>query len=88
MKDIFPMREVSYNLRNKNPFLARNVGTVFNGTETLSFRGPKTWAIVPAHIKRSTTLQEFKGKIRNWEPKGCTCRLCIPYFKNIGFLEI
>ena len=43
MKNVFPNREVSYNLRNMNPFQSRNVSTVYNGTETIAFRGPKTW---------------------------------------------
>ena len=86
MNSVFPTREISYNLRNKNPFQSGNVSTVFNGTETISFRGPKTWAIVPDNIKESSSLMEFKSKIRKWEPKGCTCRLCKVYINNLGFI--
>ena len=50
MKNVFPNREVSYNLRNMNPFQSRNVSTVYNGTETIAFRGPKTWALLPDEI--------------------------------------
>ena len=87
MKDVFPEREMSYVLRNKNPFQSRNVHSVYNGTETLSFRGPKTWEMVPADIKKSTSLKEFKAKIKNWEPKGCMCRLCRTYVHNVGFVD-
>ena len=86
VKAIFPKREISYNLRNRNPFQMTNVHTVFNGTETLSFRGPKVWKLVPENIKNSKTLNEFKAKIRDWEPVGCTCRLCKTYIYNLGFL--
>ena len=86
MKSIFPTRQFPYDLRNKNPFKSGNVNTIFNGTETISFRGPKTWAIVPENIKNSTSLMEFKSKIRKWEPKGCTCRLCKLYINNLGFI--
>ena len=86
VKSIFPTREIPYNLRNKNPFLRTSVHTVFNGTETLSFRGPKTWDLVPEDIKCAKSLNEFKTKIRNWKPVGCTCRLCIIYIHNVGFL--
>ena len=41
VKSIFPTREIPYNLRNCNPFQSTNVYTVFKGTETISFRGPK-----------------------------------------------
>ena len=86
MKDIFPEKVIPYDLRNKNPFQSSNVHTVYNGTETLPFRGPKTWALVPEDIKNSTSLPEFKSKIKNWEPKGCECRLCIVYVHHLGFI--
>lgn len=86
MKHIFPDRKIPYNLRNMNPFQSTNVNTVFNGTETIAFRGPKTWALVPEQIKNSASLPEFKAKIKGWEPKGCTCRLCKVYINNLGYI--
>ena len=86
VKSIFPIRELQYNLRNRNPFQPEKVNTVLNGTETLSFRGPKIWSIVPEIIKNSKSLSEFKSKIRKWEPIGCTCRLCKTYIHHLGFL--
>ena len=86
MKLIFPESTNPYNLRNKNPFKSDNVHTVFNGTETLSYRGPKTWALVPDNIKQSKSLIEFKTKIRLWKPEGCMCRLCKVYIQNLGFI--
>ena len=83
---IFPKREIHYNLRNKNPFNSNNIHTVFNGTETISYRGPKTWELVPDDIKTSKSLAEFKSKIRNWEPLGCTCRICKTFVRNLGFI--
>ena len=96
MKSVFPERTVPFNLRNKNNFRATNVSSVFNGTETnvssvfngtetISFRGPKTWILVPDEIKNSQTL-EFRTKIKKWEPKGCTCRLCKVYIDSLGFI--
>ena len=86
MKSIFPEREIPYNLRNLNPFQSTKVNTVFNGTETIAFRGPKVWGMVPEDIKNSASLSEFKSKIKNWEPKGCTCRLCKVFIKDLGFI--
>ena len=88
MKHVFPEREreIPYNLRNLNPFQSTNVSTVFNGTETVAFRGPKIWAIVPEDIKNSGSLTRFKEKIKNWEPNGCTCRLCKLFVHNLGFI--
>ena len=52
MKNIFPLSTNPYRLRNKNLFQTDNVHSVFNGTETISFRGPRTWAPVPENIKK------------------------------------
>ena len=86
IKSIFPKRNIPYNLRNKNDFHSSNIRTVFNGMETISFRGPKIWGLVPDEIKNSKSLTEFKAKIWNWEPVGCTCRLCRTHIHNLGFL--
>ena len=88
LKTILPGYNHTYELRSENPFQTQNVRTVSNGTETIRFRGPKTWAIVPLDIKNSISLNAFKRKIKNWVPEGCTCRLCKIYVHNIGFLEI
>ena len=85
MKSIFPDNTNPYDLRNKNPFKTSNVRTVFNGTETISYRGPKTWALVPDEIKTSKSLLEFKTKIKHWKPVGCMCRICKIYIHNLGF---
>ena len=86
MKHIFPLTTNPYNLRNKNPLYSTNIHSVYNGTETISFRGPKTWALVPEDIKKSNTLIEFKRRIRSWKPEGCNCRICQTYIANIGFI--
>ena len=86
MRTIFPERSVCYNLRNKNNFRSHNVKSVRYGTETISYRGPKTWQLVPDNIKYSKSLPEFKNKIRNWLPKGCECKLCKTFIPNLGFI--
>ena len=75
MKLIFPDRVIPYNLRKTNPFQSTNPRTVLNRTETISYRGPIIWSMVPNEIKCSKSLVEFKARIRTWEPKDCTCRL-------------
>ena len=86
MKDVFPISTNPYNLRNVPDFKTSNIRTVYNGTETISFRGPKTWALVPDEIKMSKSLPEFKDKIKHWNPDGCMCRLCKTYIQNLGFI--
>ena len=86
MNSIFPYTNNPYNLRNKNPFQTSNVCSVFYGQETIYFRGPKIWILVPAEIKESKSLLEFKNKIKKWKPIGCKCRICKTYVNNLGFL--
>ena len=86
MKEIFPDSTNPYNFRTETEFGKFNVHTVLNGTETISFRGPKTWSMVPYDIRQSKSLQEFKLKIKHWKPEGCMCRLCKLYIPNLGFL--
>ena len=62
------------------------VNTVNKGVETIRYRGPKTWGLVPEEIKKSKTLFTFKEKIKKWKPSSCTCRLCKTYIKDLGYL--
>ena len=61
-------------IRGKNDWVLPKVTTVNNGLETIRYRGPKTWELVPEDTKISKTLSTFKEKIRNWKPLGCNCR--------------
>ena len=76
MKNVFSDSINHYYLRNEPEFNTYNIRTVYNGTETISFRGPKLWSLVPDDIKTSNFLPEFKNKIKRWKPDGCMCRLC------------
>ena len=86
MNNIFFKKDNIYNLRSDPSWVIRKVKSVYYGTETLSFRGPKTWDLLPTHIKNSESLREFVLKVKKWKPEGCTCRLCKTYVTNLGFL--
>ena len=86
MKEVFPLKE-SLPYCTKFPFETKNVRTVTYGKNTLSFLGPKIWAIVPAEIKKSKSLVEFKNEIRKWNPENCPCRLCDTYITDLGYIN-
>ena len=86
MQALFSEKFNSYNLRNKPSWKRDNVRTVKYGTETIRNMGPKTWELLPNDIRDSSSLPEFKAKIKMWKPVGCTCKLCRPYIHNLGFL--
>ena len=78
MTSIFPRTTNPYDVRSKNTFNTFNVRTVGNGTETISFRGPKTWSLVSEQIKYSNSLPEFKGKIKIGNQR-VACADCAKY---------
>ena len=84
-QEIFSYSNVR-NLRNHNDFQIPEVRTVDYGIETIRYRGPKTWDIVPNDIKESKSLLEFKRKIKLWKPIDCACRLCKTFIPNLGFI--
>jgi len=75
-----------YDLRNDCTWASSNIRTVYNGTETISFRGPKTWQLLPENIKEAKSLYDFKNSVKKWKPEGCTCRLCKTFIPDLGFL--
>ena len=86
MNNIFTEQRIQYDLRSDCTWASSNIRTVYNGTETISFRGPKTWNLLPDNIKESKSLREFKTKVKKWKPEGCTCRLCKIFIPSLGFL--
>ena len=84
--EIFNKRNPNYQLRHTSHFSIPSVRSVYNGTESLSFLGPKIWDIVPTESKEVKTLSAFKSGIKNWWSQSWPCRLCKRYLANIGFI--
>ena len=72
--------------RGNNEWVMPKVVSVTKGVETIRYRGPKTWELVPEEVKKSKTLSSFKEKIKTWKPVGCNCRLCKLYVAGLGYL--
>ena len=86
MQEIFKDQANRYDLRNNRSWQVPDVKTVSYGTETIRYQGPKTWELLPSEVKNAKTLVEFKSRIKNWRPQGCTCRLCLNYVYHYGFI--
>ena len=67
---------ISVPLRKITEFKRSNVKTVYSGTETLTFLGPRIWEIVPDYIKKSNSFEDSKFKIKLWSLENCPCMLC------------
>ena len=75
-----------YNLRQISQFSRSLVRSVYHGTESISYLGPKIWDILPDDYKTIQNLDTFKIKIKKWKPENCPCRLCKVYIDRVGFL--
>ena len=53
-----------YNLRNRPGFITPQVHSIFYGTESISYLGPKIWDIFPEEFKNSKSLSSFKESIK------------------------
>ena len=58
LREIIVPKISLYNLRRNNTFERRQVHSVYHGTESLSFLGPKIWDLVPLELKQ---LESFES---------------------------
>ena len=71
-----------YNLRYNCLFSRPLIKSVYKGTESLWFIGPKIWDILPD----ATDLNSFKVVLKKWRPVDCPCKICKVYIANVCFL--
>ena len=83
MHHLFQFRENTFNLRNFREIATHNKKTSNYGLETVSYRAPFLWAKLPSEYKNSTSLSEFKTKIKNWKGDGI-CKSCKVYLPHTG----
>ena len=56
--EIFHQRDINYNLRISSDFAIPNVRSVFHGSKSISYLGPKIWDIVLLELKELSCLQK------------------------------
>ena len=77
MHHLFQFHGNTFSLRNFREIATRNKKTSNYELETASFRSPFLWAKLPSQYKNSTSLSEFKTKIKTCKgDEICLCRLC------------
>ena len=87
MHEILKLKDQSqYNLRYNSLFSRPLVKSVYKGTESLSFLGPKIWNILPDTYKDLPNLDSFKVALKKWRTVSCRCRICKVYIANVGFV--
>ena len=88
MNEVFDFIECRYPLRNELRFKLRNIRTVRYGIETAAFVGSRIWTNMPNELKESTSLNEFKSKIKIWKLENGLCKLCKIYHQRIVYLKV
>ena len=87
MNEIFHfIKKPHYNLRYTSEFIIPSIHSVYHGSESASYLGPKLWELIPTVIRQIDTLSGFKKSIKEWKPTNCLCRICKIYIPNVGFL--
>ena len=44
--------------------------------------------MVPMEMRNLKSLEDFKNKIRKWEPAGCDCKLYKDFVSNLGHVSL
>ena len=88
MNVVFDFIECRYPLRNELRFKLRHIRTVRYGIETAAFVGSRIWSNMSSELKESTSLNEFKKKIKTWKPENCPYKLYKIYIQRIGYLQV
>ena len=80
VNELFQFRkQISYVLRQRFQIQISSVYSVFSGTESLKFLGPKIWTLVPNEI----SLGKFWNAIKQRKPTTFSCRPCKRYIHRI-----
>ena len=83
MNEVFKQRSNSlYNLRHTSQSFVNPIHSVYNGTESVSYLGPKIWKQIPSEIQNKNSLEGFKREIKKWKPTDCPCRICKIFIPN------
>ena len=83
MDFMFERRNNMNNLRNFQEFATKRKRTVKMGLETLNYRLPQLWLILPKNLIINK-LVPFKESVGEWNCIDCPCRLCKLYVPNIS----
>ena len=88
MNESFDIIEYPYPLRNELRFKPRNIPTVKYRIETAAFVSSRIWSYMTSELKESTSLNEFRWKIKAWKPGNCPCKICKIYLQRISYLQV
>ena len=86
MTQIFEEKVLPYNLRCCDKLQLPKAKTTALGIDTVRFVGGKVWEKLPPELKQSNSLQNFKRIMKVHKCDACNCRVCKPFYRNVGFI--
>ena len=75
MNRVFKLNSNSRNsLRQILKFFRFLIKSVYHGTESIFYLGPKIWDMLPDDYKTIQNLDTFKIKVEKWKTENCSRR--------------
>ena len=74
--DAFTISENPYNLSNFHVPHSSNKRTVKFGIETIAYREPRMWNLLPDYLKTASSFKTFKHEIKKSKCETCSCAIC------------
>ena len=88
MSSIFRPRLTKYNLQFQSDVVRNCVNSNKYDLSSTRFFASKVWQIVPMKMKNLKSLEDFKNKIRTWEPYKCDYKLFEDFVSNLGYVNL
>ena len=82
----FMIRNNKYNQSNFQCLYSTNWRTVKYGTETVMYRAPQIWNLVPEKSKYASPFDIFQKKIRKWKGEKSPYRIDKAYIQHVDFI--
>ena len=76
MWDMFKPKSTPYTFRSGESLLLPTCNTVTFGLNSVVFRGSILWCNLENCIKSSSSVANFKTKVKSWSGQNCSCRIC------------
>ena len=76
MWSYFTKKDMPYSLRKGPALKLPKTRTLYYGTNSVHFRGSLIWNNLPADVKASKSLYDFKNRIKNIGNIDCGCVIC------------
>ena len=86
MSELFDKRNLNSNLHSQTDFSLHSVTTVAYGLKSLKYFAGKVSSIIPFKVRNVISLEEFSAKIKSWRPENLSCRVCLTYIHQVGYI--